>query len=113
MNITVLIPTYRRPNELVRCWEALHKQQKQTLLADDVLLVVRDTNAETWNTHHSRFFTMVARLRSLPSEGALARQKLLASLRGRWQGWRTWQESRFGKGIRSLLNLKNKKESLP
>jgi cellulose synthase/poly-beta-1,6-N-acetylglucosamine synthase-like glycosyltransferase len=42
-------------------------------------------------------------LRLLPSEGSLAGQKLLASLRGRWQGWWTWQESRFGKGIRSLL----------
>lgn len=52
-------------------------------------------------------------LRFLPSEGALAGQKLLASLRGRWQGWRTWQESRFSKGIISLLNLKNKKETLP
>jgi glycosyltransferase involved in cell wall biosynthesis len=50
-------------------------------------------------------------LRFLPSEGSLAGQKLLASLRGRWQGWVTWQESKFDKGIRSLLNLK--KESLP
>jgi hypothetical protein len=30
-------------------------------------------------------------LRFLPSEGALAGQKLFASLRGRWQGWQTWQ----------------------
>jgi cellulose synthase/poly-beta-1,6-N-acetylglucosamine synthase-like glycosyltransferase len=34
-------------------------------------------------------------LRFLPSEGALAGQKLLASLRGRWQGWRTWQQKKF------------------
>jgi len=32
-------------------------------------------------------------LRFLPSEGALAGQKLLASLRGRWQGWWTWEQS--------------------
>jgi glycosyltransferase involved in cell wall biosynthesis len=38
-------------------------------------------------------------LRFLPSEGALAGQKWLASMRGRWQGWRTWQDSKFGKGI--------------
>jgi glycosyltransferase involved in cell wall biosynthesis len=31
-------------------------------------------------------------LRFLPSEGLLAGQKLLASLRGRWQGWWSWQE---------------------
>ena len=38
-------------------------------------------------------------LRFLPSKGALAGQKWLASMRGRWQGWRTWQDSEFGKGI--------------
>lgn len=32
-------------------------------------------------------------LRFLPTEGTLAGQKLLASLRGRWQGWQTWQQS--------------------
>jgi GT2 family glycosyltransferase len=30
-------------------------------------------------------------LRFLPSEREIAGQKLLASLRGRWQGWQTWQ----------------------
>jgi glycosyltransferase involved in cell wall biosynthesis len=44
MNITVLIPTYRRPNELARCLEAL---EQQTRPADEVLVVVRDTDAET------------------------------------------------------------------
>lgn len=45
MKITVLIPTYRRPQDLVRCLEAL---RKQTRLADQVLLVVRDTDDQTW-----------------------------------------------------------------
>lgn len=45
MNITVLIPTYCRPTDLARCLEAL---QKQTRLAYEVLVVVRDTDAETW-----------------------------------------------------------------
>jgi glycosyltransferase involved in cell wall biosynthesis len=36
-------------------------------------------------------------LRFLPSQGTLATQKLQASLQGRRQGWRTWQESKFGK----------------
>ena len=45
MTITVLIPTYRRPLDLVRCLEAL---KKQTRKADQVLVVVRDTDTETW-----------------------------------------------------------------
>lgn len=45
MNITVLIPTYRRPKDLKRCLEAL---QKQTRPADEVLVIVRVTDAETW-----------------------------------------------------------------
>jgi 2-polyprenyl-3-methyl-5-hydroxy-6-metoxy-1,4-benzoquinol methylase/GT2 family glycosyltransferase len=32
-------------------------------------------------------------LRLLPSEGKLARKKLFASLKGRWQGWQTWHQS--------------------
>ena len=45
MNITVLIPTYRRPKDLERCLEAL---QKQTRPANEVVVVVRDSDAETW-----------------------------------------------------------------
>jgi glycosyltransferase involved in cell wall biosynthesis len=45
MLITVLIPTYRRSQDLARCLAAL---QKQTRSADEVLVVVRDTDAETW-----------------------------------------------------------------
>lgn len=45
MKLTVLIPTYRRPQDLKRCLEGL---QKQTRPADEVLVVVRDTDAETW-----------------------------------------------------------------
>ena len=32
-------------------------------------------------------------LRFLPKERAVAGRKLLTSLRGRWQGWQTWQQS--------------------
>ncbi|MEG4860752.1 glycosyltransferase family 2 protein [Microcoleus sp. K1-B6] len=32
--------------------------------------------------------------RFLPKEGTLAGQKLLASMRGRWQAWETWQQSK-------------------
>ncbi|WP_019506523.1 glycosyltransferase family 2 protein [Pleurocapsa sp. PCC 7319] len=45
MNITVIIPTYRRPQDLVRCLNAL---KNQTRPADEVLIIVRDTDAETW-----------------------------------------------------------------
>lgn len=44
MNITVLIPTYRRSQDLKRCLKAL---QKQTRPADEVLVIIRDTDAET------------------------------------------------------------------
>lgn len=43
--ITVIIPTYRRPKDLARCLEAL---KKQTRPVDELLVVVRDTDAETW-----------------------------------------------------------------
>lgn len=45
MKITVVIPTYRRSKDLARCLEAL---QKQNRLPDEVLVVVRDTDDETW-----------------------------------------------------------------
>jgi cellulose synthase/poly-beta-1,6-N-acetylglucosamine synthase-like glycosyltransferase len=42
--IGVLIPTYRRPDDLVRCLDALKAQQ---LPPDDVMLIVRREDAET------------------------------------------------------------------
>ncbi|MEH2027749.1 glycosyltransferase family 2 protein [Nostoc sp.] len=45
MRNTVLIPTYRRPQDLSRCLLAL---QKQTKPVDQVIVVVRDTDTETW-----------------------------------------------------------------
>jgi GT2 family glycosyltransferase len=45
MKITVLIPTYRRAQDLCRCLISL---QQQTRLVDEVLLVVRNTDSETW-----------------------------------------------------------------
>ena len=44
MQISVLIPTYRRPHELRRCLSALAAQVRQ---AEEVLVVVRDTDTET------------------------------------------------------------------
>ncbi len=45
MKITVIVPTYRRPKDLERCLEAL---KKQTRPIDELLVIVRDTDAETW-----------------------------------------------------------------
>ncbi|GAB4177566.1 MAG: glycosyltransferase [Coleofasciculaceae cyanobacterium] len=44
MTITVVIPTYRRPNDLARCLESL---KHQTRLPDEVLVVVRDSDTQT------------------------------------------------------------------
>jgi cellulose synthase/poly-beta-1,6-N-acetylglucosamine synthase-like glycosyltransferase len=44
MKMTVLIPTYRRPQDLERCLRAL---QQQNCPADEVLTIVRDTDNET------------------------------------------------------------------
>ena len=44
MSIAVIVPTYRRSQDLARCLEAL---QNQTRLADEVIVVVRDTDTET------------------------------------------------------------------
>ena len=38
-------------------------------------------------------FGLVQWLRFLSKDGDVARQKLLASWQGRWQGWQTWQKS--------------------
>jgi glycosyltransferase involved in cell wall biosynthesis len=45
MTITVIVPTYRRPKDCVRCLNALKQQSRPP---DEVLVIVRDTDAETW-----------------------------------------------------------------
>ena len=45
MNITVIVPTYRRPKDLERCLEALKQQAR---LAEEVVVTVRDSDDETW-----------------------------------------------------------------
>lgn len=45
LSITVLVPTYRRTIDLVRCLNALKQQNRAP---DEVLLTVRDTDDETW-----------------------------------------------------------------
>lgn len=43
-------------------------------------------------------------LRFFPREGAVAGKKFLASLRGHWQGWCTWQESVRDRSLKSFSN---------
>lgn len=45
MKITVVIPTYQRPRDLLHCLEAL---KCQTRLVDELLIIVRDTDISTW-----------------------------------------------------------------
>jgi len=45
LTISVVIPTYRRPKDLARCLDALKKQKVPIY---EVLVVVRDTDRETW-----------------------------------------------------------------
>jgi glycosyltransferase involved in cell wall biosynthesis len=45
MKITTIIPTYRRPKDLARCLEAL---KQQTRPVDELVIVVRDTDVESW-----------------------------------------------------------------
>ena len=45
LTISVVIPSYRRPKDLARCLNALKKQKRP---ADEILVVVRDTDTETW-----------------------------------------------------------------
>jgi glycosyltransferase involved in cell wall biosynthesis len=45
MKITVVIPTYRRSQDLARCLESLKKQIRQV---DELWIIIRDTDEETW-----------------------------------------------------------------
>ena len=46
MAIALIIPTYRRSQDLARCLEAL---KNQTRPPDEIIVVVRDMDAETWS----------------------------------------------------------------
>ncbi len=58
LTISVVIPSYRRPKDLARCLNALKKQKRP---ADEILVVVRDTDTETWTfvqTLNPEFLTL-------------------------------------------------------
>lgn len=74
----------------------LNAVHNETLVLLENLPSTRRTVFVFWaillGTRDSRGFLQW--LRFLPKEGTLAGQKLLASLRGRWQAWETWQQSK-------------------
>lgn len=45
MNITILIPTYKRPQDLDRCLNSLKHQAR---MPDEILVVIRDIDTATW-----------------------------------------------------------------
>jgi len=55
MNSTVIVPTYRRPQDLTRCLQSLAHQLSPPA---EVVVVVRDDDADTW--------TLLDQLKSLP-----------------------------------------------
>jgi len=44
--ISVIVPTYRRPDSLKKCLHGLKDQQRK---ADEIIIIVRDSDVETWN----------------------------------------------------------------
>lgn len=63
MKITLLIPTYRRPKDLLRCLGAIEKQDR---LPEEIIVVVRDTDAETQKALKETFNQLPAPLSLSP-----------------------------------------------
>src|SRR5271156_6756737 len=67
--IGVLIATYQRSNDLLRCLAAL---EKQTLPADDILLVVREDDAETRLSLSGLATSLPIRITTVAAAGVVA-----------------------------------------
>ncbi|PLZ08713.1 glycosyltransferase family 2 protein [Fischerella thermalis] len=66
MAISVMIPTYRRPQDLARCLKAL---EQQTRKPEQVVVVVRDTDTESWSflqDYHPQGFSLEAATVKVP-----------------------------------------------
>ncbi|MER3588223.1 MAG: glycosyl transferase family A, partial [Mastigocladus sp. ERB_26_1] len=66
MTISVMIPTYRRPQDLARCLKAL---EQQTRKPEQVVVVVRDTDTDTWSflqDYHPQGFSLEAAMVKVP-----------------------------------------------
>jgi len=74
MKLTVLVPTYCRPNDLLRCLQSL---QQQTRKADELLVVVRDTDEETWKFLETyRIEPLPLRILTVKAPGVIAAMNL-------------------------------------
>lgn len=69
MRNTVLIPTYRRLQDLSRCLSAL---QLQTKPASRVIVVVRDTDTETWQFFAENHYNLPLRIVKVVVPGVVA-----------------------------------------
>ncbi|MEB3212916.1 MAG: glycosyltransferase family 2 protein [Leptolyngbyaceae bacterium] len=63
MKITLLIPTYRRPQDLMRCLKAIENQDR---LPDEIVVVVRDTDTETQESLKESFKHDLSTIGSTP-----------------------------------------------
>lgn len=101
MKMTVLVPTYRRPQDVERCLKAL---QQQNCAADEVLAIVRDTDKKT-HAFLQAFnpMTFPRRAVTVTFPGVIvvinagfeaAAGEIIAIMQGRWQGWQTWNTVR-------------------
>ncbi|PMB17458.1 glycosyltransferase family 2 protein [Fischerella thermalis] len=66
MTISVMIPTYRRPQDLARCLKAL---EQQTRKPEQVVVVVRDTDTDSWSflqDYHPQGFSLEAATVKVP-----------------------------------------------
>ncbi|GBF76007.1 hypothetical protein PA598K_04446 [Paenibacillus sp. 598K] len=78
--ITVIIPTYKRTNSLLACLKGL---QRQLVLPDEVIVVVRDTDFETIAALRQKFTPLTVRVTIITVTGTVAAlNKGLASSKG-------------------------------
>ena len=69
MKLTVLVPTYRRPAHLVRCLRSLEQQSRA---ADQVLVVARDSDAESQQLLERRLFRLPLEVVTVAVPGQVA-----------------------------------------
>jgi GT2 family glycosyltransferase len=69
MKVTVGLPTYRRPEPLIRCLRALELQLKAPF---EVLVVVRETDVETRDRLCAMSFSIKIRIVTITSSGLVA-----------------------------------------
>ena len=74
MFLTVLVPTYRRPKDLTRCLDKLNKQSRP---ADEIIVVVRDSDTESWTLFSTlRFESLPLRIIEVELQGVVAAMNL-------------------------------------